>query len=143
MNIDQDQKISEGEEDAVISCFNAVFSDSHGEGTKPKRPLASSFACHFPQTSTFSPETDAEKHFESKDSQIERPNSLINLKNTQMQGISNTEKRLNPSAANFFIELDASGSDSKLIKKPQKKTLRVSEAESTSYHLDPNKVGSN
>lgn len=117
-----------------------MFSETQFEIGKIKRPLMSSFGGHYPQTSQFEPEVDPIDLEYQKENQIERPNSLINLKNSQPISLSNGEKKLNPCAANFFVSLDAPGSDSKLIKKPQKKTLRVSESDSKSYYLDPNRV---
>jgi hypothetical protein len=139
LSFSADLKMSQSEEEAILSSLKAVFSETQFDSTKTKRPFASSFTGNFPETSNFDPEDNLLTKSEAKDSQIERPNSLVNLKAPHTLQNSNCEKRLNPSAANFFIGLDAPGSDSKLPKKPQKKTLRVSEADGQSYILDPSK----
>lgn len=52
----------------------------------------------------------------------------------------NGEKKLSLGSPNFFACREEMASDSKLQKKPQKKSLKVSEQEGQGYVLDPKKV---
>ena len=128
------------EEEAILSSLKAVFSENQFDSSRTRKLMTGSFASNCPETSQFDPGNQVVAKLDQKDSPIERPNSLVNLKPPQSLFIPSIEKKLNPCSSNFFVNLETPGSDSKLQKKPIKKTLRVSEADSQSYILDPQKV---